>query len=181
MKLENAIIKKLFFDMYGSRKYFSGDIEIPPYSLVIPQTAFLEGGEELIRERIKDVFDIVDFSLDKPLNLSSCAITANNQIWGFVGENGQIFSLVSLLFKKEQLSKDLQQKLETFEEQNKTIEYKLSFEDKINTIVSQMATPSVSTSGYSQKTQSYYNSLTLKLELELDSENNQIETPKFKI
>lgn len=179
MKLENAIIKKLFFDMYGSRKYFSGDIEIPPYALAIPQTAFLEGGEELIRERIKDVFDIVDFSLDKPLNLSSCAITTNNQIWGFVGENGKIFSLVSLLFKKEQLSKDLQQKLETFEEQNKTIEYKLSFEDKINTIVSQMATPSPSTSGYSQKTQSYYNALTLKLDL--DSESNQIEKPKFKI
>jgi hypothetical protein len=167
--------------MYGSRRYFSGNIEIPPYSQSIPQTAFLDGGEELIRDRIKSVLNTQEISIDSQLNLATCAISSNNHIWGFVGENGQIFSLVSLLFKKEQLSKDLQEKLEQFNEQHSSIENKISFEDKINSIVSQMVTSSNSTLDYSQKTQSYYNALILKAELDSALDNQNTEKQKFKI
>lgn len=181
MKLENAIIKKLFFDMYGQRKYFSGDIEVPPYSMSIPQTAFLHGGEEIIRDKIHQVFNIVDFSIDKQLNFQTCSISDRQSIWGFIGNSGQIFSLSSLLFKEEQLNTQIQDDLKLFNIEHSLIKDKISFEDKVNFVVSQKLESTNSNLDWYKKTQSFYSSLILTIELDCGVNNQLNQKQKLKI
>jgi hypothetical protein len=134
MKIKNTTIKKVIFDNYGKRRFFSAEVDTSYYSQQFPAFAFPEVEEENLKKQFSDIFEVDIFNEENHFN--AYVIEYKQVIWGFSNFQGEIFSPHSLYLEDDQLNKQIISHYSSLEKDFPGITNCISREDKINAVVS---------------------------------------------
>jgi hypothetical protein len=179
MRIEKAIVHDVFFDNFGPRRFFSGNISQGQYKQTLPAFAFPLADEEKIREKFKQMFGNKSFEKDNPFE--AYVLEDGMIVWGLINPIGQIFSLQSIYYSDEQLDKHILKHYETLNLDYPDVHKWSSREDKINaiTIFYLLENPEHEMSEVCKR---YYHNVLLKNQLENTLESNaSINLKKTKI
>jgi hypothetical protein len=132
MRIEKVIVHDVFFDNFGPRRFFSGNISWGQYKQTFPAFAFPLADEEKIKEKFKKMFG--DNSFEKGNSFEAYVLEDGMIAWGLINPIGQIFSLQSIYYSDAQLNKHILKHYELLNLDYPGIHNWASREDKINAI-----------------------------------------------
>jgi hypothetical protein len=178
MKIENTTIKKVIFDNYGSRRFFSADVNTSYYSQSFPAFAFPTSDEENLKNQFAEIFQVDIFNEEN--HFPAYVIEDGQLIWGFSNHNGEIFSPNSIYLNDEQLSRKIISNYSSLEKDFPGITNCISRTDKINAVVAFYLLENIE-SEMVDICQRYYRNLLLKDDLLKNLGDTNIQKTRTKI
>lgn len=181
MKIEQGIMTKMFFDNFGSARYFSAEFEIQVYSQNLPAFCFPKDDEKILKEKLENMFNV---NVGENVNVPVVLISMNSQIWGVANKNGEIFSMESIYLPDEKLkfSRSPGNCLKIFDEAYPTMKDILSKENRVNAAMALFDLGvSESEKSLSSNIFKYYQSLVLANHLNETLSNENVEKRQLKI
>ena len=178
MKIENTTIKKVIFDNYGSRRFFSADVDTSYYSQSFPAFAFPTGDEDNLKNQFTEIFQVNTFNEEN--HFQAYVIEDGQMIWGFSNFNGEIFSPNSLYLTDGELNKKIISNYSSLEKDFPGITNCISRTDKINAVVAFYLMENTE-HNMVEVCQRYYRNLLLKDELLKNLDKNNIPRHIIKI
>jgi hypothetical protein len=182
MRVTKAEAKKIYFDNYGQRRYFSADIEVSGGHQSLPAFAFPDaanGEEDKLKEKFKNLFQFEQFN-EENVGFPIHVIEDGCFLFGLVNHLGQIFSMDSIYSPEDRMNKDIQKYLPKLKEAYPGIEEQVSQEDMRNAVVALYLLDNKD-NPITVKSQHYYSMLLLRNDLTNNLENEHTDKPRMKV
>ncbi len=178
MRIENTIVKDVFFDNYGQRRFISATFNTSYYTQNWPAFAFPLDDEPIIRQKFKDIFNFDSFNEQK--SFDGVVIENGQTVWAMVNNFGQILSLESMYYQNDQFDKEIIKCFSKLDSDYPGVSDWIAKEDKINAIVALYLLENQEHE-MAEVCKIYYQKLLLKADLSKNLDNNNSDKTKTKI
>jgi len=178
MRIENTLVKDVFFDNYGQRRFISATFNTGYYTQNWPAFAFPLDDEPMIRQKFKDIFNFDSFNEKKPFD--SVVIENGQTVWAMVNPLGQILSLESIYYREEQIDKKIIQCFDKLNSDYPGVSDWASIEDRVNATVALYLLENEEHE-MADVCKRYYQHILLKDDLLKNLDDKNLIAPKIKI